>query len=818
MPPEPQHPAQVECRTPAGRAVARISIWPTRDTGLTGAAHPLVRWPDAEAQARNEEPVQLRERCRYVYRLEALDGMSDLMLREERGVTRNPAAIGGHDEGFIEPGDQCGVLPLVVVRAGDVTPIASAAVEVRSVKLNYRDHYRGMLDYIATRYAGLLLDSRAPTRFRIASAWSSSRTALEQQLEFLRHTLESPRFRGAVDEVLRNPHRRLETEQEKQSSGRPFKAGRDFARQLAQASNRSALPSSHPLRRAQPRLTSLPAQVSVTTRTDFLDTPENRFAKMVLVEFRDFLAEVAALLGRDARDAVKPENTRLLRDVTRLRGLLDGLLGRGFLPDIARPDILPLGSPVLQRKSGYRELLHTWLQFHVGAQLAWEGGQDVWQGGARNVALLYEYWLFFQLEALFRTKFTCTEPLHSVLIENDGGLLRLKLQRGVELRTPVGGVWSQSAGRRLSAEFHFNRKFGLHQPHNHSRAGSWTRGVQPDYTISIWPADFTREEAEANAAMVHIHFDAKYRVDFAQTLFGEDSNTDVIHDRAESLRETPTAAKYADLLKMHAYRDAVRRTAGAYVLYPGNAGDGKLFEEYAGFHEVLPGLGAFAIRPRADGAAEGMDDLRRFLDDVIEHVANRTTARERVSYHVAESYTLREEPVAYGSLVLDERDSFGSKDRALPPAEHHVVVAWYETQAQLAWTKRTGLANVRLGDRPGTWHIPPEFSSARHLLLRTHRGEVAPGLFRLRSPGYRVFTASDLLDSGYPGTAGGEIYAVFEIEADPGYAELTWNGDDLMRVLEEYEARAKHKPPTPLGRTSAYPRVLSLRELLKAVR
>lgn len=111
---------------------------------------------------------------------------------------------------------------------------------------------------------------------------------------------------------------------------------------------------------------------------------------------------------------------------------------------------------------------------------------------------------------------------------------------------------------------------------------------------------------------------------------------------------------------MHAYRDAVRRTAGAYVLYPGNASNGKLFEEFAGFHEVLPGLGAFAIRPRADGTAEGMDDLRRFLDDVIEHVANHTTARERVSYHVAESYTFREDPVVYGSLVLDQHDAFGS--------------------------------------------------------------------------------------------------------------------------------------------------------------
>jgi len=275
----------------------------------------------------------------------------------------------------------------------------------------------------------------------------------------------------------------------------------------------------------------------------------------------DFLAEVGALLGHNPAEAAKPENVRLLREVTRLRGMLDSLLGRGFLPDVSGPEMLPLGSPALQRKAGYRELLHLWLQFHVGAQLAWEGGQDVWQGGARNVATLCEYWLFFQLEALFRTKFACVDPLHSVLVENDAGLPRLKLQHGLELRTPIGAVWSQTAGRHLAAEFHFNRKFGRRP--DHRERGSWTRGVQPDYTISIWPAAFTKAEAEATDVMAHIHFDAKYRVDFAQDVFGADSSDEVIQDRAESSREQPTAAKYADLLKMHAYRDAIRRTGGA---------------------------------------------------------------------------------------------------------------------------------------------------------------------------------------------------------------------------------------------------------------
>lgn len=820
MPAEPQNPAKVDCRTPQGRILARLYIWPPRRSeAFAGEEHPLIGWPEVEAQARCEEPIQLRERGRYVYRLEPEPGApKDLVLIEERGITRNPAASQGSDGGFIEPGDQCGVLPLTISRSGDPTPLARASVEVRSMKMNYREHYRGMLNHIAEKCAGLLLDSRAPTRLRLSPEWRTNRAALEQQLEFLRHALESPRFRGAVDEVLRNPHRHLEDECEERSISRPFKAGKDFARQIARAGDRVALPETHPLRRIHPTLTSLPARVSITTRTDFLDTPENRFVKMVIVEFRDFLAEVGALLGHKPVEAAKPENVRLIREVTRLRGALDSILGRGFLPDVSRPEMLPLGSPVLQRKTGYRELLHLWLQFHVGAQLTWEGGQDVWRGGARNVATLYEYWLFFQLEAVFREKFNCIVPLHSVMVENDAGLPRLKLQRGLELRTPIGGVWSPTAGRNLSAEFHFNRKFV--RSSDHQKFGSWTRAVQPDYTISIWPTEFTKAHAEETETMVHIHFDAKYRVDFAKDVFGEDASDEVIQDRAESSREKPTSAKYADLLKMHAYRDAIRRTGGAYVLYPGNAGDVQMFEEFGGFHEVLPGLGAFAIRPRLDGTAEGKDDLIKFLDDVIEHLSNRTTARERLSFHVAESYTVKEELVQYGSRVLAERDEMSETKRALPPFEHHVVVAWVQDDIQLEWTMKTGLAVVRLGNRRGTWHVPPEFATARHVLLHTQKSRVVEGLLALKDgkPGYKIFTVEDLKAKGYPGAAGGDIYAIFEVHPDSAFDGQRWDGAKLQEVMRNFESRRKYREISTLGHGSAYPRVLSLKELLRAMR
>ena len=76
-------------------------------------------------------------------------------------------------------------------------------------------------------------------------------------------------------------------------------------------------------------------------------------------------------------------------------------------------------------------------------------------------------------------------------------------------------------------------------------------------------------------------------------------------------------------------------------------------------------------------------------------------------------------------------------------------------------------------------------------------------------------TANDLRNSNYPGMASREIYAVFEVGEDPGFAGREWNGAVLMDVLEEFEARMRHRPALPLSVASPYPRVLSLRSCSK---
>jgi predicted component of viral defense system (DUF524 family) len=216
------------------------------------------------------------------------------------------------------------------------------------------------------------------------------------------------------------------------------------------------------------------------------------------------------------------------------------------------------------------------------------------------VASLYEYWLFFELLGWFCQK--CrggNRPAVEELIEGlEEGSPNLRLRKRMELGPFVGTFAGQS--RRLNARFAYNRRFEV--THDRHAGGSWTRRLHPDYTLTFWPEDLSEVDAERHELLVHVHFDAKYRVEDIEGLFGAEGADDA-DDEVEG------NYKRQDLLKMHAYRDAIKRSQGAYVLYPGRA---NAAVKLKGFHEILPGLGAFGVAPDENGVAQGLESLTQF--------------------------------------------------------------------------------------------------------------------------------------------------------------------------------------------------------------
>ncbi|MFC2123130.1 nuclease domain-containing protein, partial [Bacteroidota bacterium] len=241
--------------------------------------------------------------------------------------------------------------------------------------------------------------------------------------------------------------------------------------------------------------------------------------------------------------------------------------------------------------------------------------------------------------------------------------------------------------------------------------------MRPDYTLSIWPVGFTAEEAEKQEIIVHIHFDAKYRVSSIREIMGgDDINPD--EEKEEELRGT---YKRADLLKMHAYKDAIRRTGGAYVLYPGS----DRTDPMKGFHEIIPGLGAFSIRPSATD--DGTLQLKEFIQMVIAHLMDRASQYDRMSYHKYKIHE-SENTSALRESLPEKRD----EARAAPPADTSVLIGSCENDELYGIIESDGLFCCRMNasDRFTSGMANPDY-----LVLYSKDGHVTSNIMRISENG-----------------------------------------------------------------------------------
>lgn len=728
-----------------------------------------------EARDAGEEPVQIAEGLRYEY---AFDGVGAESLRLEEAFGKGMVEPSNNPRllhcGSIATGLNTGRLGLMARdAAGNI--VGRAALEVRSRKLGYRNDYRQMLEDITGQCVELLMELRAPAAMRIAPDPGRTPETINQRFAFLRALIGSRQFRDALHRITTHPHQRWEPEETTCDIRRGFRPDARAVRQLARAPRRSPLPEAHPLAKV---IASLPERISICRNVQSEDTPENRFIKFALQTFVSFLNRMRLKLAEIGSTA----DARLRDEITALESQLETALAADVFRNVSEPEMLPLGSAVLQRKEGYREVYQAWLRFDMAARLVWRGGDDVYGAGQRDIATLYEYWVFFKLLDIVTRVFKLEKPAVQTLIEETADGFGLKLKTGEHLA--FEGIFLGGA-RPLSVRFSYNRSFT--QNNDLGIAGSWTERMRPDYTLSLWPSDFDEREAEAQELMVHVHFDAKYRIENIEELFGKD-NFDL---GAEKQEQREGRYKRADLLKMHAYHDAIRRTQGAYVLYPGDAA-----KQWQGYREILPGIGAFPIKP-----GNGEQTVEKFIREIVAHTCDRATARERQSYHI---YRVQEAPATYNLLRAYPERAADSTSRHKPPAETFVLVGWNKSDEHLQWILREKLYNFRMDTRAGSLRLEPEITAAQYLLLHGKGAKAESGLLRITSKGPRVLSKDALKRKGYPGELSGDFYLAFDVEQAAEFDGFSWDYAKL--------------PNRPGGRQSAAPFAVTLDAVLAAAR
>ena len=715
------------------------------------ASNNAMLFEEEDAVDYGESRWQLQEGCIYEYELVANNGRTYQFIKENE-IVRFSHSPRHPNAGTFKTGIYVGSLTLLIKDTALNCEVAKVDIEIKSVKTEYRTDYRKMMEDITAYYTDLVLMQGSPVTQKLEIDYDTPQQTLYQRYAFVRSIVESNAFQEAIHKIISNPVRKWEETIVERNVCNVKRLSRKNMHQIA--TSRDRIPVQNGCDMGLPiEIGSVPRTLTVAYKRDTLDNPENQFIKFVIRSFSSFCSDL-----RSKKNA----NDRLKAEIDKTMDVLNGHLNTLFLKQVSMPSQLNLNSPVLQRKEGYREILQAWLMFDLAAKLSWKGGDNVYEAGKRNVAVLYEYWVFFKLLEVISRVFDIDPVSINNLVKTDADQINLEIQQGKT--TMIEGLYD--AGRRkFNVRFYYNRTF-VHTRESEElyKAGSWTMNMRPDYTLSIWPGEIDMEQAEKEDLIVHIHFDAKYRVnkvDFGldDSVNEEQMSKDLLNEKKE---QEEGIYKRADLLKMHAYKDAIRRTSGAYILYPGT-----VHRRLKGFHEIIPGLGAFCLTP--SNYDEELITLQVFLLKIVEHMLDRTSQRERMSYHMNKVYNTP------SKQVQEQMPEPVGNNRGFMPDETWVILGYVKNDKQLEWIRKTGLYNFRTGTQNGSVRLSRNLVSSRYLLLHAHGESIE--FIKLADEGPRVFRRSDLLRMGYPPSDDEEkkkddIYIVYRL--NPEQTELEW--------------------------------------------
>ncbi|MDD4578600.1 MAG: DUF2357 domain-containing protein, partial [Anaerolineaceae bacterium] len=627
---------------------------------------------DAEISAveNNEARFQLKEGCYYDYQIS--DPGYILGDIGENIIQRHKLGL---NLGTIVPNIFTGTLSIPVLEKATSEERGKIELEVQSVKSGYRDDYRDMLEFITEKCTDLLLQANSPVSHHFEVDYTKDGETLYQKFAFIQSIIGTNEFAQAVHKIVTTPVTQWTEISESRDIRNAGRLTNTNVKEFLKSGSRTKLPESHYLNGYG--LRSLPERITSVRKTDSEDTPENRFIKHTLENFLKFCVQINDKAKKFGHKKTEGESELMIRE-------LENQLHHSFFKSISKPTILKLNSPVLQRKEGYREVLRVWLMFSLAAKLIWSGGDDVYSGGKKDIANLYEYWLFFKLLELFQGIFDIEPKDLSELIEETRDGLNLQIKQGKFIA--LFGVYD-SGSRKLNIRFSYNRSFSGNK--NYPEPGSWTTTLRPDYTLSFWPLGISESEAEKQELIVHVHFDAKYKIDNLADYLKQSSEKELDEEKTDNRKGI---YKNADLLKMHAYKDAIRRTGGAYILYPGDVKISQI-----GFHEIIPGLGAFPVKPSKTDS--GIGELKAFILEILNHFINRASQRERLAFR---TFDIHKNPPVQENEVKERLPEPYNANRDLIPDDTFILVGFYNSAEQYNWITANKMYNFRMGSGRGS--------------------------------------------------------------------------------------------------------------------
>jgi len=697
-----------------------------------GAVSLTISRPNGE----NELDKTLIEETSYSFCLdfsEAPLGTSVSLEPSELFEFNNLGATGTRIGRFL-PGDNVGnvwVSAKFVFEDGSKETIQFRSFEIRPKKLNYEKEYKKMLSDVADKSAEALLNGGfiASDLFELeAKEGKLDLTALS----FLANKLESPEFKNALATIKARPDHRWVEEQLLVPPGKGSVGGQALAKAISQGGRKVRVPphlDHFPVR-------FLPERIPKRNSINDFDSIANRFIKHILLTWQLFATEKIRELQAKAREdgSVSPRVSRAIEKLDVIDQVCSTALRDEPLRSAGRLTSFPQANTVLTSRPGYRDIFRMFLRYRLEAKLAMPDQLDSFSISKKHVAALYEMWCY--LEVL-----RCLEQIlgrgnYQKLFKVNDKKFALNLVAGEESRVE----WDHShQGRNVHISLWYNKTFTSLV---NDGAQSWSKDYKPDISMHVRPVGEVINDEDRSSLDVWVHFDAKYKLE-------------VVKENIDRNIEAGARVTEDDVSKMHAYRDAIRNSSGAYVLFPGTYQD--KFEE---FDEILPGVGAFPLRPADTESEEDQRALTKFISSVIDHCCNQASKRERSQFWQNQHWSLQPDS------DLGKQTVNAAPFLTRPPADTRVLVAYVRPE-NVQFVRKSLMYNLRADSgRAGSISPSDQELTAHYVLLWTGNEGGRPetlGLYTRKSNWY-VSNSEEMVKAGYVSASQSSTYFVCNLD------------------------------------------------------
>lgn len=438
-------------------------------------------------------------------------------------------------------------------------PIFKIPFEVRSRKIDYATEYAAMIGDLSKHAQGLLYESKSPL-FQSFELENLQNKSSYEDFMLLEYLFKDENLPSTIEYLSRNLYSALTSTVEEVPTS--FASNINPNDLIDVFSNSDNLARTDDYMWQQRTKGHIPLKINETKYIDDIDVPENRF-------YKNFLESIENLIN----ELLKKSYQGYIHDQLLIyRETISAYLSQRYFKDISMMDYVPLNSQLLQKKEGYRDILQYYLMFELGFKLNWSEVTNEFRGNEKKLFELYEYWCYFELiDVLNQVSINTIDfsDIFDKVKDEKEDAFSISLKHNL-----INSFYIDIEDKAIQVDLTYNRSF--YRTSNEFKSYSVT--LRPDYSLII------HIDGEEHI----IHFDAKYKLYIDSDSF-----------------------KNEDIVKMHAYKDAILGTVGAYVLYPGEKK--RLYYEKNDIK--LESVGAFPLNPGEN--KHNKEALKEFIIKMI---------------------------------------------------------------------------------------------------------------------------------------------------------------------------------------------------------